>query len=34
MKNYKGQEENLTGSVGTAKEVTEILEVFKLFLNK
>lgn len=34
MNSYKGQRENFTGSVGcqcAAKQVTEILAIFKLF---
>jgi hypothetical protein len=36
MNNYKGQRKNFTGSVGpqgAADEVTEIVDVFKLFVN-
>jgi hypothetical protein len=36
MNNYKGQRENFTGGVGpqgAAKEATEIVDIFKLFLN-
>jgi hypothetical protein len=37
MKNYKGQRENFTGSVGpqgAAKHVMEIVDVFELFFSK
>jgi hypothetical protein len=37
MENYKGQRENFTGSVGpqgSAKDVTEIVDIFELFFSR